>query len=110
MIRTALIAALTLSALPAWADEKTDVCERQSQVVGAIQQARLDRVPQAKVIPNLMEANPNLPGQLESALPALVGWMYDQRMRDLRNTDLAATSKQQCLDNWDAIQSQNIGG
>ena len=103
LVRTVLAIALATTALPAVAQDAE--CSFQAGVVGAIQKARLDRISKDRVVPGLLEANPNWPDSMEAALPGLVDWIYSQRMRDLRKTDLAAVSKQQCLDNWEQLQA-----
>ncbi|MEO9819626.1 MAG: hypothetical protein ABJQ34_08645 [Paracoccaceae bacterium] len=105
LTRIAVVCALTFSAAPVFAKSAAESCSFQARVVGAIQTARLNRVPKDDVVPGLMEANPSWPKTMEQAMPALVDWIYDQRRRDLKDVDLGAVSEQQCIDNWDRIQN-----
>lgn len=105
LTRIAVVCALTFSAAPVFAKSAEESCAFQAQVVSAIQTARLNRVRKDDVVPSLMGANPTWPKAMEQAMPALVDWIYDQRRRDLKNVDLGAASKQQCIDNWDQIQN-----
>jgi hypothetical protein len=73
-------------------------------VVGEVQQARLDRVPKANLANTLRAAHPDWPEGMVQAIPAIGEYVYSFKRRDLRDVDLAATSKQQCLENWDQIQ------
>ncbi len=105
LIRIAVVCALTFSSAPAFAKSAEESCEFQARIVSAIQKARLNRVRRDDVVPKLIAANPNWPAAMEQAMPALVDWIYDQRRRDLKDVDLGAVSKQQCIDNWDQIQN-----
>ena len=105
LTRIAVVCALTVSAAPVFAKSAAESCSFQASVVGAIQTARLNRVPKNDVVPTLLSANPSWPKAMEQAMPALVDWIYDQRRRDLKDVDLGAVSEQQCIDNWDKIQN-----
>lgn len=103
MIRYVLAASLL--ATPALAKEtKEESCSYQAQVIQAIQKARLDRVKQADVVSTIAASNPTWPAQYNAAIPQFVPWVYEQKMRDLRKTDLGAQLQAQCLENWDKIQ------
>jgi hypothetical protein len=107
MIRTVLTAAaLALTLNPALANEaqKQAECQFQADLVGAVQQARLDRVRKEAVTETLIAANPGWPDGAAKAIPALAEYVYGFKRRDLRNVDLGAETKQQCLENWDQIQ------
>ncbi len=104
LIRFAAVLNLVAAPLAAQESSKEETCALQASVVGAIQQARLDRVKQDEVVPTLIAANPDWPDAMADAMPALVGWIYGQKRRDLRKVSLAEVSEQQCLDNWDQLQ------
>ena len=109
MIRTALtsaVLALCLTAADAAEDEaqKQAECQFQADLIGAVQQARLDRVREDRLAETLMAANPGWPEGAAQAIPAIGAYVYGFKRRQLRNVDLAATSKQQCLENWEQIQ------
>lgn len=107
MIRTVLTAAvLAMTLSPALANEaqKQADCQLQADLIGAVQKARLDRVRKDDVTQTLIAANPGWPTGVEKALPALTEHVYSFKRRDLRNVDLGAVTKQQCLENWEQIQ------
>lgn len=103
---TLSVVALGLSVGSAFAAQsKEEVCSLQGDIVSAIQEARLDRVPQDKVVGKVMAANPEWPQKVEGAMPGLVNWIYEQKRRDLKKADLGDAAQQQCLDNWEQIKT-----
>lgn len=104
LARMALITALALPGAALAKQSKEEACALQGNVMSAIQQARLDRVSKAKVIPTVYDANPDWPESMKSALPGMVDWVYSMKRRDLRKVQLGPVTQQQCLDNWDALQ------
>lgn len=103
MIRLALVACLFATPLLA-AETKEQSCGYQAQVISAIQKARLDRVKQADVASTIAASNPIWPANYNAAIPQLTEFVYSQKKRDLKKTDLGANMEQQCLENWDQIQ------
>lgn len=100
MIRPALMSVLTASviALPAVAaDTAQESCGYQSEVVAAIQQARLDRVKERNLSETLTAGEPSWPANYNAAIPLIAPWIYDQKMKVIRNDDLGAVWKEQCL-------------
>jgi len=75
-------------------------------VVGAIQQARLDRIHERKVAETILAADPGWPAGYNNAIVQLTPWVYEQKMRDVRNQDLAAAWAEVCSANWDAFKDQ----
>ena len=107
MIRIALAALLLSSATVAAAkDSKEEYCGQTANLVGAIQQARLDRVPERKVPETILAANPSWPERYNNAIPLLVPWVYERKMREVRKNDLAAAWKEVCIANWDVFKDQ----
>jgi len=95
-IRLALIAAAL--AAPAFAeDTKEESCGYQAQVVAAIQQARLDRVKERDVAETLTAADPAWPENYSAAIPLMAPWVYQQKMRVIRNEDLSVVWNELCL-------------
>ncbi|THH35690.1 hypothetical protein E4Z66_11405 [Aliishimia ponticola] len=95
-------------AAPVWAAsdaEKEAQCALQAQLMGKVQQARLDRVRKNKAVETLVSENPQWPEGISSALPAVVEYVYSLKMRDLRNTDLEADTKITCIENFEQIQA-----
>lgn len=99
MIRTALVFSLAaMTALPAFAAEtKEQSCEYQAQIVSAIQQARLDRVKERNVPKHIADTNPTWPENYNAAIPIMTPWVYEQKMRDVKNNDLGAAWKELCV-------------
>ena len=101
MSRTALLHGLVLGlvmAAPVFAQDSKEVsCDYQAQVVAAIQQARLDRIRERKVPEHIAKSEPTWPENYNAAIPIMAPWVYEQKMRDIRNQDLAATWKELCL-------------
>ncbi|WP_299349734.1 hypothetical protein [uncultured Shimia sp.] len=107
---SALFAVVTMGTAPASAGEKEETCKLQAELMSAVQQARLDRVPESQVVDKVTEDNPHWPETLHSAIPAIAEFMYDQKRRDLKQVDLGPVSEQQCLDNWEQIQEMKKSG
>lgn len=101
--RLALAATLALTALPLHAQSKTEACGLQGEVVGAIQQARLDRVRRDAVVPTLVAANPEWE-KMSQAMPQMVEWVYSLKRRDLKKVELGKAAEAQCLENWEQLQ------
>ena len=96
MIRCAVVFALMAG--PLWAaDSKAVSCDYQAQVVGAIQQARLDKVKERDVAKHLAASEQTWPSNYNAAIPIMTPWVYDQKMRDVRNKDLGAAWKELCV-------------
>ncbi|MAC77635.1 MAG: hypothetical protein CML66_06185 [Rhodobacteraceae bacterium] len=93
-------------ATAAQADEvtKEDYCAETAKVVGAIQQARLDRVDERDVREAILASDPEWPDNYDNAIVQLAPWVYQQKRRDLRKNDLSAVWSEQCLANWDAFK------
>lgn len=95
LIRLTLAAALL--AVPAYAeDTPAESCAYQAQVVAAIQQARKDRVKEQDVPAAIAATNPTWPANYNAAIPLITPWVYEQKMRDIRQNDLAAAWSDLC--------------
>ena len=107
MIRYAIaLAVASTTVAPAFAeDSKQTSCAYQGRVVSAIQQARLERVSQDKVEETILASNPTWPEQYNAVIPAMTGFVYEQKRRDLKKVDLGEQFRDQCLENWDQIQA-----
>lgn len=98
MIRPALV--LALLATPALAEDSKEVsCGYQAQVVAAIQQARLDRVKERDVPETIAASNPTWPENYNAAIPLITPWVYEKKMRVVRQNDLSEAWKEVCLAN-----------
>ncbi len=97
MTRFALFAALTLMAAPAAAQDKAESCGYQADVVAAVQQARLDRVPEREVQDHILATSPAWPEQYNNAIPLIAPWVYEQRRKVIRNESLADAWTELCL-------------
>ncbi|TDK51608.1 hypothetical protein E1832_03060 [Antarcticimicrobium luteum] len=96
MIRLTLVAALLASPALA-ADSKEQSCAYQAQVVAAIQQARLDRVKERDVPEAIAATGPEWPDNYNNAIPLIAPWVYEQKMKVIRNEDLSAAWNELCL-------------
>ncbi|MCE8538277.1 hypothetical protein KBY27_12530 [Ruegeria pomeroyi] len=96
MYRYALVALLAASPLAA-AETKQESCQYQADVVAAIQQARLDRVKERDVPTAVAATNPTWPANYNAAIPLIAPWVYQQKMRDVREQDLSAAWLELCL-------------
>ena len=85
---------------------KDEYCGQTANVVSAIQQARLDRVPERKVSETILAGDPAWPDAYNNAIVQLTPWVYEQKMRDVRKKDLSATWKEVCVANWDSFKDQ----
>ena len=111
MIRKILAAAFVvapLSATPSLSADalgKEESCKYQGQVMAAVQQARLDKVPLDQVGETITAAAPEWPENFSAAIPQLAQHVYQMKRRDLKDHDLGAVFEAQCIENWDQIQS-----
>ena len=99
-ILTALSAALlsAVVAAPVMAVETAEeTCGYQADVVAAVQQARRDRVRERNLTETLTAGGTNWPENYNAAIPLVAPWIYDQKMKVIRNEDLGAVWNEQCL-------------
>ncbi|MGV6847702.1 MAG: hypothetical protein ACWA5A_04920 [Marinibacterium sp.] len=108
MIRRTLAALVMIGAANAGTAQvsKEEYCGSTAQVVGAIQQARLDRVPERKVAETILAGDPAWPDAYDNAIVQLTPWVYEQKMRDVRKQDLSAAWAEVCGANWDSFKDQ----
>jgi hypothetical protein len=98
MIRLAFAACLLATPVMA-AETKAESCGYQADVVAAIQKARLDRVKERDVPDAIAATNPTWPENYNAAIPLIAPWVYEQKMKTIRNDDLSASWKELCLAN-----------
>ena len=103
MIRAVLIFSLTLTSALSAQSTKEEVCESMASVVKAIQQARLDRVKERDVQKTILSQPQPWPENYNNAIVHMIPWVYRQRMRDVRNKDLAAAWDEVCQANWQEL-------
>lgn len=96
MIRLAFAATLLATPLLA-ADSDKESCAHQADIVAAIQQARLDNVAQADVGQTILSNAPTWPENYNAAIPVITPWVYEQKLEDLRDQDLAEIWMEMCL-------------
>lgn len=93
----ALAAALLMTSGPSFAATKKETdCAHQAAVVGAVRQARIDRVKERKV-PEHVAASATWPESYNTAIPLVTPWVYEMKMRDVKKQDLAAAWNELCL-------------
>ncbi|MEP5732292.1 MAG: hypothetical protein ABJL67_23330 [Sulfitobacter sp.] len=100
MMRLVLSAALMMSmsgpVLAQTDAKKVADCAHQASVVTAIQQARLDRIKERNVKDHVTE-QATWPENFNTAIPLLTPWVYEMKMRVIRNEDLGAAWSELCL-------------
>ncbi len=96
MLRIAIAVAALATPLAA-AESKEQSCQYQADVVAAIQKARLDKVKERDVPQAVAESSPAWPENYNAAVPLITPWVYEQKMRDVRNKDLGAAWLELCL-------------
>lgn len=72
-------------------------CAYQAAVVGAVRQARLDRVKERQVPDKIAETAPGWPAKYNAVVPLVTPWVYEMKMRDVKSNDLAAAWNEMCL-------------
>ncbi|MEM6340415.1 MAG: hypothetical protein AAF729_04655 [Pseudomonadota bacterium] len=72
-------------------------CGHQAQLVSAITKARLDGVRERDVSDHLLKGDITWPERYNPAITPIAGWVYQQKMRDVRTKDLAAGWQELCL-------------
>ncbi len=93
----ALAAGLLATSGPAFAETKKETdCSYQADVVGAVRQARIDRVNERSVKAKVT-AEATWPENYNNAIPLVTPWVYEMKMRDVKEQDLAAAWKELCL-------------
>lgn len=95
-LRLVLIASLAATPLLA-AETPEQSCAYQADVVAAVQQARLDRVKERDVPEAIAATNPEWPENYNAAIPLMAPWVYEQKMKVIRNDDLSAVWKDLCI-------------
>lgn len=96
-IVVALTAALVMTSGPSFAASKKETdCGHQAAVVGAVRQARIDRVKERKV-PEHVKAVATWPESYNTAITLVTPWVYEMKMRDVKKQDLAAAWEELCL-------------
>lgn len=100
-----LVLSLTFGgALQAQEITREEYCGQTANVVLAIQQARLDRVKERDVSSVILASNPSWPDRYDNAIVQLTPWVYEQRMRDVRKTNLGAVWSEVCVAQWDSFK------
>ncbi|WP_299023967.1 hypothetical protein [uncultured Sulfitobacter sp.] len=98
VLRLVVCAALaaSVSAIPALANTtKAKDCGYQSDVVAAVQAARVARVGERKVPAHLKDAE--WPEKYNAVIPLVTPWVYGMKMSEVKSADLAGAWKELCL-------------
>lgn len=95
---TAVALGLTGAEMAEANSEKREYCSHQGDIVAALRQAKLDRVPERQAEAHVI-ASATWPAKYNPAVPIYVGEIYKIKRRDLKNTDLGAQWTQTCMDN-----------
>jgi hypothetical protein len=98
MIRVLSIVLCVGVAAPAFAQtSKVDDCGYQSDVVAAVQAARVARVGERQVVSHIADSAPSWPEKYSAVVPLVTPWVYGMAMGDLRSADLKAAWNEMCL-------------
>jgi hypothetical protein len=81
----------------AQADTKDQDCAYQGQVVHAVQQARLQGVKEPDVATYIAGQSPEWPDKYDVVIGLTTPFVYQQKKRDLRKTDLGEMWRVSCL-------------
>lgn len=96
---------IVFAALPAFAEaDKEEVCGFQGQMTSAIQQARLDGVPEENVEAAVLSGEPTWPENYNAAIPTLAQWVYQTDLGLVEQSDMGAVWQSECIKNWEVIQ------
>ncbi len=97
VLTVAFTAALTMTSGPSFAQSKKEIdCGHQAAVVGAVRQARIERVKEREV-PAYVAEFATWPKSYNTAVPLVTPWVYEMKMRDVKKDDLAAAWNELCL-------------
>lgn len=98
LVMSAAVAA-AMAGSPALAQsDKAEYCGHQGDIVAALTQARLDRVPEREAEAHVI-ANATWPEKYNVAVPLYVGEIYKLKRRVLKNTDMGTQWREACLAN-----------
>ncbi len=98
MVSMVLAGSMMAVASPSFAQSSAEAdCTYQADVVEAVRQARIDSVAEREV-PEAIEASaPTWPDKYDAAIPLIAPWVYEMKMREVRENNLAAAWKEMCL-------------
>lgn len=98
MLRFSLVAVLALTAVPAVAQTEKEVsCGHQADLTAAVVQARLDGVAERDVPEELAKIATWPENYTAVMVPVIAPYIYEQKRRDLRKSDLRSTTYAQCM-------------
>lgn len=78
--------------------QKQEFCTIQGDIVAALGQAKLDRVPEKKAAAHVTKTA-TWPEKYNAAIPIYVGEVYKLKRKVLRETDMAANWRDACMAN-----------
>lgn len=83
---------------PAFATTAKDQdCGYQSDVVAAVQAARVARVGERDVPAHVEQTAPEWPEKYNAVIPLVAPWVYGMKMGDVKKADLKAAWNEICL-------------
>jgi hypothetical protein len=98
MIRMLSVVLFAAAAGPSFAaTPKAADCGYQSDVVAAVQAARVARVGERKVAKHIADSVPSWPEKYSAVVPLVTPWVYSMKMGEVRKADLAAAWNEMCL-------------
>ncbi|MEQ6204103.1 hypothetical protein ABMC88_13720 [Sulfitobacter sp. HNIBRBA2951] len=97
MIRVlSVLACMSLAAPAIAATAKAKDCGYQSDVVAAVQAARVARVKEANVPDHVAGTAPEWPEKYNNILPLVTPWVYGMKMAEVKTADLKAAWAEMC--------------
>jgi hypothetical protein len=98
MIRLLTIALCLTGAAPAFAQtDRTEDCGYQSDVVAAVQTARIEQVEEGAVEDHIAASAPAWPEKYSAVVPIVTPWVYSIEMEEVNSVDLKASWNEMCL-------------
>ncbi len=98
MIRVLRVSLCLAMASPAFAaTAKNKDCGYQSDVVAAVQAARVARVGERDVPAHVAETAPEWPEKYNAVIPLVAPWVYGMKMGEVKKADLKAAWNEMCL-------------
>lgn len=89
---------------------KFEQCEASARLIGAVQQARLDRVRKAKAADTVLSSGGSWPKNIQSALPTIVDYVYTLPRKQLNSQNLGEITRAQCLAQYEQVQGLTGSG
>jgi hypothetical protein len=91
------VVCLALASPAVAAAAKARDCGYQSDVVAAVQAARVAKVKERKVADHVAATTPDWPEKYNAVIPLVTPWVYSMKMAEVKSADLKAAWNEMCL-------------